>query len=114
MRIGPLDRLITIDQRVVSRETTYGTEETAWVPFAIDVPANIEDELPSRSESLSGNLQVSRKRTRVRVPYMDGINGTMRIRVSDPVARTMQLVSEPAMIGGRMAFLEFMVEEYSS
>ena len=47
MNVGALDRRITIERKVETRDTSYNTAVVSWVPLA-QVWANIQDAMPSR------------------------------------------------------------------
>ena len=120
---GTLDRLITIEKKQVTQDTQYGTEIITWVPLAV-LPgsppvaerfwAEVQDALPSRSESVMQGLAVARNQTRIRIRWRSDIDSSMRITVHGDADVVYQIVGGPAEIRGRRRMLEMMCERYSS
>ena len=100
---------IQIERKVVTRHLQYGTQQVTWEQFAC-VWAEVKDILPSKAERLADSIQVSRRPARIRLRYLAGLTGDMRIRIDN---RLYQIVSGPATLGRREA-TEVMVEEHSS
>lgn len=114
MRTGQLDTLITIQRKVVMQDPTWGSEVVTWEDLG-DVWANVQDVMPSRDEGvMGGSLEVSQRRTRVRIRWRSDVDSSMRILVTHPRARTLQIIGGPADIGGRRRFIELMCEEIST
>lgn len=106
-----LDRRITIQQRSTTQDATYGTEVVTWTTLAT-VWAEIQDVMPSRDESLLNDaLEVSKRRTRIRIRWRNDVDSSMRVLVTYPKARTLQIIGGPADIGGRRNYMELMCEE---
>ncbi len=107
-----LDKRITVESKSVTQDATYGTEVITWAAFAV-LYANVEDALPSRSESVKQGLAVARNQTRVRYRYRSDIDSSMRIIVRGASDRTLQIVGGPAELGNH-EYSEVVCEEYSS
>jgi head-tail adaptor len=114
MQAGRLDRLITIEQKSVTQNTTYGTELITWTTFAALVPAELVDALPSRAEGVVLGVGVAHSQTRCRIRWRAGINSSMRVTVHGDTDVVYQIVGGPAEIGGRQRGLEMVLEKYSS
>ncbi len=104
-----LNTRITIEEKFVTQDEDYGNEIINWTPKCV-VWAEMQDTLPSKSESVQGGLAIASTRSRVRMRYRTDIDSSMRFTAR---GFTYQFVSEPAMIG-RNQFMEFMAERYSS
>lgn len=85
-----------------------------WPVVDAEVPAEIEDMLPSRGERLANGINVATRPARVRMRYRTDITAAMRfVDITDGTdGRVMQIIAGPAMLG-RDA-VEFMVEDYST
>ena len=82
MNIGELDSRITIQKKAVTLDAEYGTEVIAWATLAT-LWANVQDALPSRSESiLGGSIEVSNLPTRIRIRWRSDVDSSMRIIVT--------------------------------
>jgi head-tail adaptor len=120
---GTLTRLITIEQKQATQDTQYGTQVITWVPLAV-LPgsppvaerfwAEVQDALPSRSESVMQGLAVARNQTRIRIRWRNDIDSSMRITVHGDTDVVYQIIGGPAEIRGRRRMLEMMCERYSS
>jgi len=120
---GTLTRLITIEHKQATQDTQYGTQVITWVPLAV-LPgsppvaerfwAEVQDALPSRSESVMQGLAVARNQTRVRIRWRSDIDSSMRITVHGDTDVVYQIIGGPAEIRGRRRMLEMMCERYSS
>lgn len=104
-----LDSRVTIEQKSVTQDATYGTEVITWALLAT-VWAEVRDGLPSRSESVRQGLTQARDQVRVRMRYRADVDSSMRIRLGD---RVLQIVGGPAEIG-RREYMELMCETYST
>ena len=123
MAAGRLTRLITIERKQVTQDPQYGTEIITWVPLAV-LPgspavaerfwAEVQDALPSRSESVLQGLAVARNQTRIRIRWRNDIDSSMRITVHGDTDVLYQIIGGPAEIRGRRIMLEMMCERYSS
>lgn len=125
VRAGRLDTLITVEQKSVSQESVYGTEQVSWVPFlaesgsptvAIKFWAEVVDALPSREEYLAERmLPIARNGTRIRFRYHEGIDSSMRITVHGRGPdQIFQIIGGPAIVGGRRQMIEVVCERFST
>ena len=115
MTPGQLDRRITIQSKTVTQDTDYGTEAITWTTFAARISAQVQDVLPSKSESVQQGMRVATRPARVRIRYRTGITSDMRVIVhsaGELTNRTMQITGGPAEIG-RHEWIEMTCEEYT-
>lgn len=113
MQAGDFNRIVSIDRPVVSNDATYGSAVTTWERLAT-FAAQVEDALPSRSESVQQGLVLGRNQTRLRMRYRSDIDASMRVIVHGDSDVVYQIVGGPAEIGGRRVGLELMLERFSS
>lgn len=122
-RAGALSRQITVEQKQVTVDPTYGTELVTWVPLvaeagsptvAVRFWAEIQDALPSRSEAVTQGLAVARNQTRLRMRWRSDVTSAMRVTIHGDTDTVYQIVGGPAEIGGRKSMLELVLEKYSS
>lgn len=113
MNAGQLDRRITIESKVTRVDPDYGTETVAWETFAGRISAQVQDVLPSKSESAADGLVIATRPARVRIRYMSGITSDMRLIVHGATDRLMQIVAGPAELGRREG-IELVATEYST
>lgn len=124
MRIGTLNREITVRRKEVTQDSTYGTEVVTWVPLSIlpgspEVAERFAVEAvamqPSRQEGLvRGDLAIARNLTRIRMRWRDDIDATMQVTLHGDTDCVMQIVGGPVEFGGRKVGIEMMCEEVSS
>jgi len=110
-----LDEQVTIEARTVERDPDYGTDiegSAAWVPVAIAIWANAQDQLPSRGESTSNSVATAVTRTRLRIQNDARITTAMRVTLHGKAGRVMQIIAGPALLDDRR-HVEFMLEGYS-
>jgi len=112
MTPGQLDRRITIQYKAVTQDASYGTEVVTWTNLASRISAQVQDVLPSKSESVRQGMRVANRPARVRIRYRTGITSDMRIVVHGATDRTMQITGGPAEIG-RHEWIEMTCEEYT-
>lgn len=113
MQAGRLDRRIRIEQKSVTQDLTYGTEVITWATL-VETWANVQDVLPSKTETLERNaLVMGTGQTRVRIRYRSGIDSSMRVVLIGDTERVMQIVGGPAELG-RKEGLEMMCESFTS
>jgi len=112
MNVGQFDRRITIEYPVSSTDPNYGTPITVWTLLAT-VWANVQDVLPSRSESVQQGLETARNQSRIRFRYRSDVTSAMRITVLGATDRVLQIVGGPAELG-RHEYTEIVCEQYSS
>lgn len=113
MRTGQLDRRITIQSQSTVDDPDYGPQPGEWVDVYTRIPAQVQDELPSKTESVQGGLRMSDHPARVRIRYLRGITSDMRVIVHNEVDDMYQIDSTPAEIG-RREWTEFTIRGYSS
>lgn len=110
---GKRDQRIRIERNTSTPDPDYGTPSAAnWVEVA-KVWAEVQDVLPSKSESQGSGLRVQARPARIRTAWMTGITSDMRVVLLDQGDRIMQITAGPAILG-RKEGLEFMAEEYST
>lgn len=114
-RAGTLDRMISIDYKVVTQDPQFGTEIITWARLTTQpIWSEWMDVLPSRSEATQGALQVARNQSRVRIRYRQGIDSTMRVVLhGDDGDVVHNIIGGPAEIG-RKQWLELVCERASS
>ncbi|PKV47990.1 head-tail adaptor [Janthinobacterium sp. 61] len=112
MRAGQLDRRITIERPGVI-DGEYGPQPGGWVQVAGRVPAQVQDALPSKSETVEDGLAVATRPARLRMRYLRGITSAMRITLHGDTDVIFQIVGGPAEIG-RREWLEMTIEQYST
>lgn len=118
-----LDRQITIKQKSVTQNSTFGTEVVTWVPLSY-LPgspavaerywAEIQDALPSRSEAVRQGLNVARNQSRCRIRWRSDVDSSMRVTVHGDSDVDYAIVGGPAEIGGRKGYIEMVIERVSS
>jgi len=110
---GRFDRRITIQRKSTTQDATYGTEVVTWVTHC-SAWAQLLDQLPSKAEGNAGGIDIAARPVRVRMRYQAGITSDMRFTLADRGTRTYRLLTQPAEIGGRRSYLEFMAEELTT
>lgn len=110
MHTGQLDRRVTFQRSAGTKDPEYGTLTDAWVDVFQRVPAQVQDDLPSKSEKVVLGVTKNTTPARLRLRYMTGITPDMRVIVHGPVDRIVQIVGGPAEIG-RREWLELVVSE---
>ena len=111
-RAGRFNVQVTIQQKSVTQDTTWGTEVVTWT--ALDtVWADVQDILPSRSEAVQQGLSVGRQQVRIRIRYRTDVTSAMRIVVHDESDETYQIVGGPAELGNRDQ-IEMVCEKFTS
>lgn len=123
MKTGGMNRQITISQKSVTRDSLYNTEAISWVPL-VALPgspvvgarfwAEIQDVLPSRSESVKQGLVIGRRQARLRMRWRNDIDSSMRVTVHGDSDVIYQIIAGPAEIEGRKRRIEMMIEVASS
>ena len=108
-----LDKRCRIEKKSTTEDPDTGRPIINWIPLDA-VWAEVQDVLPSRSESVRQGLEIARNQTRVRIRYRSDVDSSMRLVIWRPGPITYQIVAGPAEIGGRQAYIEFVVERYSS
>lgn len=114
MNPGKYKHRITIEHQVITKDPDYGTDVIiTWAPLATRIAAQVQDVLPSKSETAQQGLQLATNPARVRIRYRPGITSAMRIVVHGAAPRTLQIVAGPAELGNRTE-IEFMAQQYST
>ena len=111
-----LDEQVTIEQRTVEKDPDYGTDiegSEAWLPVAVAVWTNAQDQLPSRGEATSNGLTTAVTRTRLRIQNDARITTAMRVILHDKGDRIMQIIAGPALLDDRR-HVEFMLEGFKN
>ena len=111
MRAGTMDRRIRIERKEPGIDDGYGNSEPTWVEFAT-VWAEVQDVLPSKSETQSDVIRTATRPARIRMRYLANITSDMRI-VAIERGAIMQIIAGPAEIG-RKEGVELMAAEYST
>lgn len=125
MRKPVLRCFVTVERKDVARDTTYNSEQITWVPLAYApgsppvaarFAAEVEDQLPSRSEVVTQGLEVARQQSRIRLRWRNDIDSSMRVRFHGEGADiVMQIVGGPATVGGgRKRYIELLCEQQST
>jgi head-tail adaptor len=104
---------VTIERKTVAQDPNYGTEVVTWSALVSRIEANVQDVLPSKSESVANGIRVATRPSRVRIKYRADITSDMRVTIHGATDRVCQIVGGPAEIG-RREWLEMVVEQYSS
>lgn len=104
-----LNRRCRVEYPVKTQDSVYGSDVTTWTLLAV-IWCNIQDELPSKSESNQNGVVINTKRSRFRARYRTDIDSSMRI-ICDGV--TYNIVSAFADIGNKK-YIEAMIEVYTS
>ncbi len=110
MKAGRFRHRVTLERRITSQDPIYGTEKGVWSAVATDIPAEVQDVLPSRSESIDEGISLQRRPCRVRIRYRTDVTSDMRLDIG---GRKLRIVGGPAEMGHREA-LEMVCEELST
>lgn len=112
LKTGQLNRRCRIEYKTVSPDPHFGTDIITWVALTT-LWCELQDILPSRSESVKNGLEIATQQTRVRMRYRADVNSSMRLVLLSPVEAIYQIISGPAIIGNKEG-IELVVEKYSS
>lgn len=107
-----LKHRIDLLARVAVRNEEHGTDDWNWVEQETDIPAEVQDMLPSRAERIAEGIDVARRPCRIRVRYRTDVAIGMRLRIAGRTGEY-RIVSQPAELGWREA-LEFTAEQLST
>lgn len=117
MRGGQLDDRITISRPTEVVDPVYGPQPGGWEVVAARVPAQLLDQLPSKSERVEGGLKVADRPARLRIRYMPGLTSDMKITLHDGADasgdRDYQISAGPADIG-RREWIEFTITNFTT
>ena len=98
---GARNTLVTFEARQTTQDPTYGTTiEGDWTEQS-KAWAEVQDVLPSRSETVDESISLTRRPARLRIDYFDGVGITpaMRVKIAADAVwseRIMQIISGPA------------------
>ena len=106
---GRRDTLVTIEHRVETQNTTFGSYSYTWSTLGTEW-AEVQDILPSRSESVATVVNMQRRPCRVRMLYRDDVTSAMRLKFD---GRTVQIIGGPVELGRRDG-LEMVCEDWST
>ena len=112
MNLGSLNKRCRIEYPVAGQDPDYGASTPTWTLLAV-VWCNVQDVLPSRSESVKNGLAQATNPARVRMNYRSDIDSSMRLIIMRPAPVYYQIVAGPAELGNKVG-IEVMVESYSS
>lgn len=113
MRAGDLDRRVTFQRPVAVADPLYGPQPGGWEDVATRVPAQVRDDLPSKSESVDGGLALANRPARLRIRYMRGLSSDMRVIVHGETDEVFQILGGPAEIG-RREWIEFTIKAFTT
>lgn len=109
------DEQVTIERRTAARDPDYGTEipgAGGWEAVADHIWANVQDQLPSRGESIGNGLVTAVTRTRLRIEVDNSVTTAMRVTLHGKGDRVMQIIAGPALLDDRRN-VEWILEGYS-
>ena len=109
MNPGPLDTRIRIEYKVTTQDADYGTPVITWTLLAV-VWANVQDVMPSRSESVRQGLEGARNQTRIRWRFRSDVDSSMRVVIG---SRILAIIAGPAELG-RHEYQEVVCESAST
>ncbi len=109
MKAGDLNRQVTILERVVTKDTVYGTDNISWNPVK-KVYAQITEMLPSRDEDIVDSISMATRVAKVMIRWRTGLTQQHRIDIDGEQWR---IVAGPAMVGLRIG-LEMVVQHLST
>lgn len=107
-----LDKRLRFDKRGAAVDQRFGGAVGAWQAVCT-VYGQVQDVLPSKSESAPEGVEVALRPARVRIRFRAGLTSDMRITVLGSVPRVLDIVSGPAELG-RREWLEFVAQEVST
>lgn len=111
--LGRFNRWVSIDYKSVTQDATYNTDVPDW-QLLEKVQAEVQDVMPSRSESVRQGLAVARNQVRLRMRWRNDITSDMRITVHGDTDVLYQIIAGPAEIEGRKRFIEMVLERYTT
>lgn len=108
-----LKQRITLQAKSITKDAAYGTDVITWTTFAERIPAQVQDTLPSRSESVQQGIKKASRPARIRIRYRSGVTSDMRIVQHGATDRYMEIIGGPAELGQRQG-LEMVAVELST
>ena len=112
VRLGPLDRRVSIEYKSIAVEAVYGTDVVTWVLLALG-DATVEYPLAGRTESVRQGIEVARDQVTVTMRYRSDVDSNMRLVVHGGGDETYRIVSGPTMMG-RQEGLMMICEKFTS
>ena len=109
LRAGRLRDRITFQRKVADTSFTSAGKES-WEPVATNIPAEVQDVLPSRGERLSEGMVTATRPARITIRYRADITADMRIIFG---TRTLEIIGGPAVLGNRDG-IELMAADYAT
>lgn len=106
MRASAFDRRVTVEQRAVSQDATFGSEVVTWSAFASNLPAQVLESSTS-GEFARGAAATYARPIRVRVRYLSGLDPGMRINYGGRLLKITGLAEV-----GRRDMIEFSCSEW--
>jgi len=106
-----LDRRVTVEQKSVAREATFGGETISWVPLVSNVPAQVL-ESPTAGEFKAGVVSAYARPTIVRMRYSSGLATTdpsMRINYGGRLLKIIGVAHK----GRSAGLMEFACQEWA-
>lgn len=98
-----------IEKKQVTIDEIYGTEVINWVQVGV-FWCEIQDVLPSKSESTQSSINIGKKQSRLRIRYTKNLDSSMRVIIGSDIY---QFVSDFAELSDRQ-YLEVLIEKYTS
>lgn len=110
---GQRDTLITFQAPSRTQDSETGAYRSGWANLTSNPTewAEVRDFLPSRGERVADGIDLSRRPCRIRCLARQDITSAMRVKIGE---RVLQIVTEPATIGDRREWIEFIAEESST
>jgi len=110
MKAGRFRHRITFQKPGVTKDPRLGTAvKGGWANYAENIPAEVQDILPSRSERVDQTINIARRPARIRLRRRSDITPDMRIIFG---TRVLHIVAGPADLD--RIDMELMAEEYTS
>lgn len=98
-----------IEKKQVTIDEIYGTEVINWGQVGV-FWCEIQDVLPSKSESVQSSVNIGKKQSRLRIRYTKNLDSSMRVVIGSDIY---QFVSDFAELSDRQ-YLEVLIEKYTS
>ena len=98
-----------IEKKQVTIDEIYGTEVINWGQVGV-FWCEIQDVLPSKSESIQSSVNIGKKQSRLRIRYTKNLDSSMRVLIGSDIY---QFVSDFAELSDRQ-YLEVLIEKYTS
>lgn len=105
------DEKVTIEHDIGGRGGRHNAHVEQWVPLLSRYWANVQDELPSRAESVENGREKCVRRSRLRMQGASAVTGKMRAVLHSRGDLIMQIIAGPALLDDRVHY-EFRLESY--